>query len=1561
MKRFLLTPLFFLLFLSMRGPIIAQTTTVFQVNNVNDSGPGSFRQAILDYNASFNFGARIQFNLGMFPGTIYLQSPLPAVGGRFPGDPFTGNFGAMQITIAAANTVTANSNGVYYSNYTSGNIITIKQFGSSGSFNYIYFKPKAFVVTTTQATGPGSLKDMIIQSEGRAVTDYDSIVFNITGPAPHVIQPTERYIIESRVVIDATTQPANGYTGSGPKIELEGSKLAYGSALFFGGYGNEHLSSAGSEVYGFYIHHFKMGISYSIGSLTFGKPGKGNVLSGNTSAIGNLSDPYNATSYASNITIQNNTIGLDPSGAVEANVYGINFIGDNIYILNNTISGNTAAAINRVNYMSQQAGLKNIYIRGNKIGVSEDGHTKIGNGNGITLSNSSNIYIGGPGAQRNIISGNAESAIALGSVYWPVTGISITNNYIGTDITGTKDFGNKTGILLSSDSIATVIGGSSVAQGNLIAYNKTGIYAGQSGSLIQSNSFLKNEVPIASPVLHPPVITTRSSALIEGTAFSNTLIQLYEDDESQIAQGKTFIGEATANASGQWTYEGIINNPCRITAICLKPDQYWSSGFSLASLPDLIPDTLIYCHGTASAAKAVDGFPSYTWSNGFVGQTLMTTNPGQYVVRVNNGCEYKDTVTILFIDRPVVALGNDTSFCNSQPYVLNAGSTPQATYKWSYNGMVSPASTQSTYTLNTNSSTGKYAVEVSVGMCKNSDTILTTIYITPHIATKATVEKCINETYTLTKPATANAYLWSTGATTNSIAVLQPGVYTVVATSPEGCSSERSRDTIKVNDVLIQANLGQDTTVCGLTNTVVKDLSASGATNYNWYRKPAGGSYSYVALTSSFTITQNGSYAVRAWKGSCIKFDTIDVAFYTVPKAVLGNDTIVCGPINLQSRQNSAGALYTWSTGTTGNILPVTSSGTFSLEIKYADHCLSRDTIQVSVVNCNAFKGMVYLDKNNNKNYEASDSLLMHQLLQAKSQTGVTYYTQTKADGSYLFELPSGIYTVTTAFLNGQVTVPQLTYYTINAGQSQTQTSFDFAVDLPSNELSVQMTTPATVRLGNYFLTTLSIQNLGTTSQSALVTLQKDGFMNLVETTANVSSTSATHVSLDAGMLLPGQSSTITLQWMFPIHATLSGITVSLSAALQADEVLNNNYAVNTIRAGYPFDPNHKYVGVQYDAQAPITAGHKKLQYVIEFQNTGTDTAYQVVIKDTLHKKLNPLTFQAGMASAPYTWEIAEGGILIFTFATIHLPDSNVNQEGSKGFVSFSIDHSLSEIGDSVYNEAAILFDLAEPVITNKVVYKVPGLSNQQSIFLNTLPVLKYGQGYVMITAGSTSGLPVSYAYDGPVKMRGDTLFIMGSGRVRLEVFQSGNHEFLSAPSQYVSFEIGKASQSIIFEAIADKFLTEENFKLEASGGNSGNPIVFQVISGPVNIDGDVVTLTGTGEVEIMATQEGNSLYEEAASVSRTFRISFITATVEQHSTTVSVAPNPFSESLELNVDASYTEDITYTIYDLQGQRVYAAEWRGEKIQTEQLPKGYYLLKVFTREQTLLLQKILKQ
>ncbi len=149
------------------------------------------------------------------------------------------------------------------------------------------------------------------------------------------------------------------------------------------------------------------------------------------------------------------------------------------------------------------------------------------------------------------------------------------------------------------------------------------------------------------------------------------------------------------------------------------------------------------------------------------------------------------------------------------------------------------------------------------------------------------------------------------------------------------------------------------------------------------------------------------------------------------------------------------------------------------------------------------------------------------------------------------------------------------------------------------------------------------------------------------------------------------------------------------------------------------FDPNQKSAvptgtGAEYNIEA-----NRSIQYTIDFQNTGTDTAFRVLLRDDLPSGLDILTFRPGASSHPYTWEIKQQRSLEVLFFPIALPDSFVNEVASHGFFSFEIaQNSDLPVGTVFENTAEIVFDYNPPIVTNTVRHII----GEQFVAVETIP-----------------------------------------------------------------------------------------------------------------------------------------------------------------------------------------------------------------------------------------------
>ena len=195
------------------------------------------------------------------------------------------------------------------------------------------------------------------------------------------------------------------------------------------------------------------------------------------------------------------------------------------------------------------------------------------------------------------------------------------------------------------------------------------------------------------------------------------------------------------------------------------------------------------------------------------------------------------------------------------------------------------------------------------------------------------------------------------------------------------------------------------------------------------------------------------------------------------------------------------------------------------------------------------------------------------------------------------------------------------------------------------------------------------------------------------------------------------------LTWNFPSAGPYSLVNVSITTTVLlgtqlgvgishvfsvtgqgAEQNTSNNAASTWTVVTGSYDPNDK---TAFTSSGQSTTEYyinqdEYIDYVIRFQNTGTDTAFTVVVVDTLGAELDQSTFQQGVASHPFTVAFKPGRVVEWTFSNILLPDSNTNEPLSHGLVSFRIRPTPPVMpGLVLANAADIFFDFNAPVRTN--------------------------------------------------------------------------------------------------------------------------------------------------------------------------------------------------------------------------------------------------------------------
>ena len=379
-----------------------------------------------------------------------------------------------------------------------------------------------FVVTNTDDSGPGSLRQAILDANANAGSDL--ITFNIGSGLKTITPASKLPDITDPVVIDGTTQP--GFSGS-PLIEINATNTGFNVVLLISA-GNTTIRSliinrfqnggillsanGGNHIEGCYIG------TDATGSTGTNNNGNGisidsssnNVIGGTTAntrnVIGRVDTGVSIFGFnGDGNQILGNYIGLDATGKVAVPVFQGIFLGSS----NNVVGGTTPAARNVIGAGDHggiviQSGLSfgtsgNV-VQGNYIGTDSTGNVALGFiGDGIVIFNSSddNLIGGTAAGAGNVISGNGfgfriegTSAGADG----PPTGNILQGNFIGVGADGSTPVPNRVQGVRIAVAHNTIVGGSAPGAGNVIAFNGPGEEIGVNGIEVLGDNTRNNSI-----------------------------------------------------------------------------------------------------------------------------------------------------------------------------------------------------------------------------------------------------------------------------------------------------------------------------------------------------------------------------------------------------------------------------------------------------------------------------------------------------------------------------------------------------------------------------------------------------------------------------------------------------------------------------------------------------------------------------------------------------------------------------------------------------------------------------------------------------------------------------------------------------------------------------------------------------------------------------------------------------------------------------------------------------------------------------------------------------------
>jgi uncharacterized repeat protein (TIGR01451 family) len=354
--------------------------------------------------------------------------------------------------------------------------------------------------------------------------------------------------------------------------------------------------------------------------------------------------------------------------------------------------------------------------------------------------------------------------------------------------------------------------------------------------------------------------------------------------------------------------------------------------------------------------------------------------------------------------------------------------------------------------------------------------------------------------------------------------------------------------------------------------------------------------------------------------------------------------------------------------------------------------------------------GTVYFDANNDHSQDNNESGIPNARVVFTENGNVVYTGYTDQYGHYCAVLPVGGYVITASsstYPNGTVYPTSISVGATAPGGSYDNNNFGIYVAPAGCDLDINITPSTTVTPGYPAWYQIEVCNVGTSVTSGTVNLFYDPTL-----TYNYSSPAATSQN----------STTFTATWnltgLNPGSCQYYYVSLTADTTLTAGHFIftmanvttdgctdiNPGNNVDTLHQNVTasWDPNNKQVSPAGEGPEGLVNYNQWLTYTINFQNTGTAPAVNIVVEDTLSQFLDLSTFKMMGASLPYTMQFS-GNTVIWKFNAVSLPDSSTDQQGSHGFVSFMI-QPVQNVATktAITNQADIYFDYNAPVATNR-------------------------------------------------------------------------------------------------------------------------------------------------------------------------------------------------------------------------------------------------------------------
>jgi uncharacterized repeat protein (TIGR01451 family) len=391
-----------------------------------------------------------------------------------------------------------------------------------------------------------------------------------------------------------------------------------------------------------------------------------------------------------------------------------------------------------------------------------------------------------------------------------------------------------------------------------------------------------------------------------------------------------------------------------------------------------------------------------------------------------------------------------------------------------------------------------------------------------------------------------------------------------------------------------------------------------------------------------------------------------------------------------------------------GNVFLISNTNALCSENK--DIQTSKMFKLLNIDSLNTIYTKAFFDYNANNIQDANEPIFNKASVKVTKNNNILYYTYLNADGTKSFIIDTGNYTIQLMYQDNLFAVNP-TSKNINFNTYKNNDTTVFALQPIGNitDASISLVNTFITRPGNETTYLLTVNNKGNQAISQVRVAVKLDANLTVQNTSLPYTTNGDSLIFNINTLHAAQIQNISIRVLANTALIFNDILhnyVIASTNVVETDLLNNVVVFDDVVRG-SYDPNDKTASA---SNLPnLAAQTNNITYTIRFENTGNDTAFNVVVRDTLSNNVDWSTLEIINVSHNYTLNIEQDSILVFVFKNILLSASSHNNDDAHGYIVYEIKPNVQNANTNydINNTAHIIFDYNKPVTTNTANTKV--------------------------------------------------------------------------------------------------------------------------------------------------------------------------------------------------------------------------------------------------------------